>query len=235
MKKYVSSIFQELRKEYLVPPIVTEIRKTLPCWSQFHLAIKNSAIVLCSKPPQEKIFPPRWHAFSLSIFIWFVRTHCFNSSSFSVTKHNNQDNIQKKAFNLGLMVPRVRVHNHHGGERGARSVTESSHLTYNQAAERANWWWCGLLKPALRDSPPPTRPHLLIFPRQNHQLRNKHQLFKPERATLIQTTILSFLKYVKNLHILISIHYNSLKEKKVKNLAIFINSTHIIWLSRMTH
>lgn len=150
-----------------------------------------------------------------------MQTHCFNYFSFAATKHNNQDNIQKKAFTLGLMVPRVAVHNHHGGECGARSVTESSHLTHNQAAKRANWWWSGLLKPALSNSPPPTRPHLLIFPRQNHQLRNKHQLFKPVRATLIQTTILSFLKYVKNLQMLISVHYNSLKEKKVKQFHHF--------------
>lgn len=31
MKNYVSSIFEELQKEYLVPLIVTEIRKTLSC------------------------------------------------------------------------------------------------------------------------------------------------------------------------------------------------------------
>ena len=33
------------------------------------------------------------------------------------------------------------------GSMVARAVAESLHLIYKQEAKRANWEWCGLLKP----------------------------------------------------------------------------------------
>jgi hypothetical protein len=38
------------------------------------------------------------------------------------------------------------------------------------------------------DIPPPTRPHLLIFPKQVHQLRDRHSNIGASGAILIQTT-----------------------------------------------
>ena len=53
------------------------------------------------------------------------------------------------------------------GRHGTAAVAKRSHLDLSQEAERAlNQNGTGLLKPHLRDTPPPTRPHLLPNPSQ---------------------------------------------------------------------
>jgi hypothetical protein len=46
-------------------------------------------------------------------------------------------------------------------------------MIYKQDAEKAHWKWYTffeILKPTLNNTLPPTRPHLLILPKQFHQL-----------------------------------------------------------------
>lgn len=68
-------------------------------------------------------------------FLPFMLTHqlamtlyCFGLGDYvshfyiSMTKHHGWSDLQNKAFNLGLMVPEVRIHDHHGKEYGIRQA-----------------------------------------------------------------------------------------------------------------
>jgi len=61
-----------------------------------------------------------------------------------------------------------------GGIRDAGIVAESSHLIHKfQAKREGDWTWLVLLKPQslpARNAPPLTRPHLLIVPKEFHQM-----------------------------------------------------------------
>ena len=96
---------------------------------------------------------------------------------------------KRKLFNLGeSCFQGVRIHDHHGRERGSRhgagAVTESLHVetTTRRQRERkgvqrrgrgresANWEWRVLLERQglLLVTYLSTRPHLLIFPKQSY-------------------------------------------------------------------
>lgn len=70
------------------------------------------------------------------------------------------------------------------GSHSMGGVSRATSHPKTQGRERANWRWEEALettKPALRDPPLLTRPHLLILPEQFHQMETKGGmfLFKP--------------------------------------------------------
>jgi hypothetical protein len=65
-------------------------------------------------------------------------------------------------------------------------------LIHQQEAESTEYF---NIKAHPSDTPPPTKPHLLIFLKQFHQLRTKLQNCEPVGTILIQTTNIPTLMY----------------------------------------
>ena len=66
---------------------------------------------------------------------------------------------------------------HQAGRHNTAAVAESLYLIHKHNVERVQYCaWCGLLRSQSTlpsNIPPPTRPHLLVLPKQFHQLGSK--------------------------------------------------------------